>query len=118
MALITSVSMTGISSFWIRPGTKHSPLCAPAAPRLRISSFWSLPPMTGLWGRRWRAINHSRVAGVPILVAINKIDKPGAEPGKVKGRRPYGVWFVLRTMGWGNDFLRSFRQKEDGIEIS
>jgi bacterial translation initiation factor 2 (bIF-2) len=24
------------------------------------------------------AINHSRVADVPIIVAINKIDKPGA----------------------------------------
>ncbi len=30
------------------------------------------------------AIDHSRAAGVPIIVAINKIDKPGAEPGRVK----------------------------------
>ena len=30
------------------------------------------------------AIDHSRAAGVPIIVAINKIDKPGAEPARVK----------------------------------
>jgi translation initiation factor IF-2 len=29
------------------------------------------------------AINHARVAGVPIIVAVNKIDKPGADPGKI-----------------------------------
>ncbi|HSY61196.1 MAG TPA: translation initiation factor IF-2 [Cytophaga sp.] len=30
------------------------------------------------------AINHARVAGVPIIIAINKIDKPAANPDKIK----------------------------------
>jgi translation initiation factor IF-2 len=30
------------------------------------------------------AINHAQVAGVPIIIAINKIDKEGANPDKVK----------------------------------
>jgi translation initiation factor IF-2 len=30
------------------------------------------------------AINHAQVAGVPLVIAINKIDKPGANPEKVK----------------------------------
>ena len=30
------------------------------------------------------AINHAQAAGVPIIFAINKIDKPGADPDKVK----------------------------------
>ena len=30
------------------------------------------------------AINHAQVAGVPIIIAINKIDKPSANPEKVK----------------------------------
>ena len=31
------------------------------------------------------AINHAKDAGIPIIVAINKIDKPNANPDKVKG---------------------------------
>jgi translation initiation factor IF-2 len=30
------------------------------------------------------SINHAKAAGVPIIVAINKIDKPGANPQKVR----------------------------------
>jgi len=30
------------------------------------------------------AINHAKVAGVPIVIAINKIDKPNANPDKIK----------------------------------
>ena len=30
------------------------------------------------------AINHTKAAGVPMIVAINKIDKPGANPQKVR----------------------------------
>ncbi|RBW61157.1 translation initiation factor IF-2 [Ruegeria sp. A3M17] len=30
------------------------------------------------------AINHAKAAGVPMIVAINKVDKPGANPDKVR----------------------------------
>jgi len=30
------------------------------------------------------AINHAKAAGVPLIVAINKIDKPGADPQRVR----------------------------------
>ncbi len=30
------------------------------------------------------AINHAKAAGVPMIVAINKIDRPGADPNKVR----------------------------------
>ena len=30
------------------------------------------------------AINHAQVAGVPIVIAINKMDKPGANPQKIR----------------------------------
>jgi translation initiation factor IF-2 len=30
------------------------------------------------------AINHAKAAGVPLIVAINKVDKPGADPNKVR----------------------------------
>ena len=38
----------------------------------------------GVMPQTVEAINHAKAAGVPIIVAINKIDKPGANPAKVK----------------------------------
>ncbi|MFU8804768.1 MAG: translation initiation factor IF-2 [Bradymonadaceae bacterium] len=38
----------------------------------------------GVMPQTVEAINHARDAGVPILVAINKIDKPSANPDRVK----------------------------------
>jgi len=38
----------------------------------------------GVMPQTIEAIDHSRAAGVPIIVAINKIDKPGADPERIK----------------------------------
>jgi translation initiation factor IF-2 len=31
------------------------------------------------------AVDHARAAKVPIIIAMNKMDKPGADPDRVKG---------------------------------
>jgi len=38
----------------------------------------------GIMPQTIEAINHSKAAGVPIIVAVNKIDKPGADSTRVK----------------------------------
>ena len=54
----------------------------------------------GVMPQTIEAINHSKAAGVPIIVAINKIDKPGANPERVIGElAEHGVI----STGWGGD---------------
>ena len=38
----------------------------------------------GVMPQTQEAIDHAKAAGVPVMVAVNKIDKPGAEPEKVR----------------------------------
>ncbi len=61
------------------------------------------------------AINHARVAGVPIIVAINKIDKPGADPGKIK---QVLTDYNLTSEEWGGDtiYREVSAKKKQGIE--
>jgi len=69
----------------------------------------------GVMGQTVEAINHSKVAGVPIIVAINKIDKPGAEPDKIKqALTEYG----LLSEQWGGDtiFCEVSAKKKINIE--
>ena len=54
----------------------------------------------GVMPQTIEAINHSKAAGVPIIVAINKIDKPGANPERVIGElAEHGII----STAWGGD---------------
>ncbi|MFN3418025.1 MAG: translation initiation factor IF-2 [Pyrinomonadaceae bacterium] len=54
----------------------------------------------GVMPQTIEAVEHSKAAGVPIIVAINKIDKPDANPDKVKqGLAALG----LQPVEWGGN---------------
>ncbi|HEX9777661.1 MAG TPA: translation initiation factor IF-2 [Geopsychrobacteraceae bacterium] len=56
----------------------------------------------GVMPQTKEAINHSKAAGVPIIVAINKMDKPEANPERVKQEL---TEFQLVPEEWGGDTI-------------
>ena len=60
------------------------------------------------------AINHASAAGVPIVFAINKIDKPGANPDKVKESLA-GLNYLVED--WGGKYQSQEISAKQGLNI-
>lgn len=56
----------------------------------------------GVMEQTREAINHSRAANVPIMVAVNKMDKPGADPDRVLREL---AELGLQPEDWGGDTI-------------
>lgn len=56
----------------------------------------------GIMPQTVEAINHAKAAGVAIIVAINKIDKPGANPERIKQQL---TEYELVAEEWGGDVI-------------
>ncbi len=69
----------------------------------------------GVMPQTIEAINHAKAAEVPIIVAINKIDKPGANPDKVKQElTEYGL--IAEDWGGTTIMVPCSAVKKEGIE--
>ncbi|GER92903.1 translation initiation factor IF-2 [hot springs metagenome] len=69
----------------------------------------------GVMPQTIEAIDHSKAANVPIVVAINKIDKPEANPARIKNElAEYGI--VPEEWGGQNIFVEVSAKKKIGIE--
>ena len=69
----------------------------------------------GVMPQTVEAINHAKAAEVPIIVAINKIDKPGANPDKIRQEL---TEYELIDEEWGGNTIMVpiSAKKEEGIE--
>jgi translation initiation factor IF-2 len=68
----------------------------------------------GVMPQTVEAINHARAANVPILVAVNKIDKPGSDPDRVK-RELANQGLVPEDWGGQTIFIHTSAKRGDGI---
>ncbi|MCR5278140.1 MAG: translation initiation factor IF-2 [Lachnospiraceae bacterium] len=69
----------------------------------------------GVMPQTVEAINHAKAAGVEIIVAVNKIDKPGANPERVKQELSE---YELIPTDWGGttEFVNISAKRGDGID--
>jgi translation initiation factor IF-2 len=69
----------------------------------------------GVMPQTIEAINHSKAAKVPIIVAINKIDKDNADPERVQ-RELADVGLVPEDWGGDTIFVKVSAKKKQGID--
>ncbi|MFH2064801.1 MAG: translation initiation factor IF-2 [Pseudomonadota bacterium] len=69
----------------------------------------------GVMPQTIEAINHSKAADVPIIVAINKIDKPDADPDRVK-RELSEQGIVAEDWGGNTIFVNVSAKQKIGID--
>ena len=68
----------------------------------------------GVMPQTVEAINHAKAANVPIIVAVNKIDKPGSDPDRVK-RELANQGLVPEDWGGQTIFVHTSAKRGDGI---
>lgn len=69
----------------------------------------------GVMPQTIEAIQHSKAAGVPLVVAVNKIDKPEADPDRVKNElTSYEV--IPEEWGGENQFVHVSAKTGEGID--
>jgi len=69
----------------------------------------------GVMPQTIEAVDHSKAANVPIIVAVNKMDKPGANPDKIKNAMSE---LGLMPEEWGGDtiFVECSAKKGEGLQ--
>ena len=69
----------------------------------------------GVMPQTIESINHAKAAGVPIVVAVNKIDKPGANPDRVR-QELTECGIIPEEWGGQNMFVNISAKQKIGID--
>jgi translation initiation factor IF-2 len=69
----------------------------------------------GMMPQTAEAINHAKAAGVPMIVAVNKMDKPGANPDRIK-QQLTELEIVPEEWGGNTIFVEVSALKHTGID--
>ena len=69
----------------------------------------------GVMPQTKEAIDHAKAANVPIVVAINKMDKPEAQPERVK-RQLSDLGLMVAEWGGNTEFVEVSAKKKTGID--
>jgi translation initiation factor IF-2 len=70
----------------------------------------------GVMPQTEEAINHAKAAGVPIVIAINKIDVPNANVNRTR-QQLYGLSLLPDNMGGDIPFVETSAARGEGIDL-
>ena len=104
----------GVIAFLDTPG--HEAFSAMRSRGARVTDIVVLVVAAddGVMPQTVEAINHSKASGVPIIVAVNKMDKPGADPDRVQRElSEHG----LMSEAWGGDAIFVMVSAKEGTGI-
>ena len=104
-----------VSFFLTRPDTQHLRRCVLAAAQVTDIVVLVVAADDGVMPQTVEALNHAKAAGVPILVALNKMDVENARPDYVKQQL---AEYDLVPEEWGGQtiFVEISAKERIGIE--